>query len=461
MIGNDQIWAWHYPDEHYRRKVLEQASLLLRGVTADTLETQIVCKDGSIKTIDWFSRTLVDSENQIQGAIAFGYDITERKKAEEALIRTHKELSALYNIASATSGALDLETALERSLEQVLPVMKSNKDFIHLWQDDSQELLLAASKGIHESSISDLLNVSVKDSSVNRVFIKAEAIAIPNIITELDDAPKIVPKRLFHSYLGVPIKTKGKVIGVFSILGESDRIFSNDEISLLTSIGEQIGVVVDNARLYNQSRKLAVLEERRRLARELHDAVTQSLYSLTLFAESGQRSLKTGNYLDADFFYGELGKTAESALREMRLLLYELRPVALEKEGLLDAIQYRLDAVERRLGIKALMISECKFIFPYQVEQELYRIIQEALNNILRHSSAKTVTISFNCKEDRMMIVISDDGIGFDIGKIDERKCMGLTGMRERACKLGGALEIESVQGQGTSVSISLAGKFT
>jgi signal transduction histidine kinase len=217
---------------------------------------------------------------------------------------------------------------------------------------------------------------------IGRVFQKETPIAIPNIVTELEETPKNIPSRLFHSYLGVPLKAKGKVIGVFSLLGEADRIFSNDEISLLTSIGEQIGVAVENARLYNQSRRLAVAEERRRLARELHDAVTQSLYSLTLFAETGQRALRNGDYSDAESHFTELSKTAQSALREMRLLLYELRPLELETESLLDAIQFRLDAVERRSGIKARLIAEYKFKLPLHVEQELYRIVQEALKAI-------------------------------------------------------------------------------
>ena len=313
VLGHKKIWEWLYPDETYRKLITKRAADLLLGETSvEDWETQILCRNNEVKTITWNSQAVYDENDHFQGVITFGYDVTSRKNAEEALKKAHNELSVLLNVASVTSGSIDLDVILERALEQVLPIMKSKKGLIHLWQDDVQQLHLAAYKGLPDPSVTELLTLTVEKGIIGRVFQEEKPISLPNIITELDDIPANVPHRLFHAYLGVPMKAKGHVCGVFSVLGKAEKKFTEDEITLLTSIADQIGVAVENARLYQQSRQLAVSEERRRLARDLHDAVTQSLYSLTLFAEAGHRSLHSGDLEDANIYLTELGTTGKS-----------------------------------------------------------------------------------------------------------------------------------------------------
>lgn len=459
VLGHDGIWHWHYPDPVYHKEMTELArSVVTEGMSfTDNIESQIVCRDGTVKSILWRSRALFDADNQTIGAVTFGYDVTDRIKAEEALKKAHRELSVLYAVASVTSGAMDLATVLERSLEQVLPVMDAEKGLIHLWNEETQKLHLAASRGLHNSSLTELLAMSTEGGIIGRVFRKEVPIATPNMLAELTDAPANVPSRLFNAYIGVPIKAKGKLFGVFSILGQADQQFSADKIAMLTSIGEQIGVAIENAQLYQKSHQLAVSEERRRLARELHDAVTQSLYSLTLFAEAGQRSLNNNKLDDAAAYLDELRTTAQNALREMRLLLYELRPLALESEGLVEAIQMRLSAVEHRVGIETHLIANYTPVLSAPVEQEIYRVVQEALNNVLRHASAQNVTVSIETTTDQLTVKVEDDGIGF--GTIDSvsRGGIGLDSMRTRVANLGGTLQIDSVPGKGVSVVMTLA----
>lgn len=457
VLGRTQIWERLYPDTTYRNMIMTRAAdLLIEKATIDDWETQILCKNGDLKNIVWNSRPLYDETGHFQGAITFGYDVTDRKKSEIALQKAHEDLSVLYNVASIASESIDLGVILERSLAQVLPVIKVPKGIIHIWREDLQEFHLAAYQGFSEESISVLSSLLAGDGIIGRVFQKETPIYIPSLIAELENAPTNVPSQLFHAYLGVPMRAKGRVCGVFSVLGKADQCFTKYVITLLTSIADQIGVAVENARLYQQSRQLAVSEERRRLARELHDAVTQSLYCLTLFAEAGQRALHDGNLEEVSTNLTELGQTAHSALNEMRVLLHELRPLALETEGLLEAIQRRLDAVERKVGIKAYLIAEHGLKLPSFVEQELYRIIQEALNNMLRHASAQTVSVSIQTSSNVLTLKIADDGVGFDYETMAQKGGLGLESMHERASGLDGVLRVISAVGEGVTIILKV-----
>jgi signal transduction histidine kinase len=205
-----------------------------------------------------------------------------------------------------------------------------------------------------------------------------------------------------------------------------------------------------------QAEELAVLQERNRLARELHDSVTQSLHSATLLAEAGQRVASAGDIERARGYLVRLGEISQQALREMRLLVYELRPLALSGVGFVGALQQRLDAVERRSGVEVELSVEERLELPDRVEEELYRIAMEALNNALKHANPSRVTVTLRREENRdipcIELAIMDDGIGFDPDETIGEGGMGLISMQERIQQLGGALTILSKPGEGTQV---------
>jgi signal transduction histidine kinase len=214
---------------------------------------------------------------------------------------------------------------------------------------------------------------------------------------------------------------------------------------------------VENARLHEQARALAVVRERERLARELHDSVTQSLYSLTLLAEAGQRLIGAGDRERVEEYLGRLGEIAQQALKEMRLLVHQLRPLVLKREGLVGALQERLDAVEKRAGIDARLLVEGTGVLPAAVEDELYRIAQEALNNALKHAAATLVKVTVRAEAEDVSLLVEDNGRGFDLQSAGSGGGIGLVSIRERAEKLGGSLKVVSAPGNGTTVSVSLA----
>jgi PAS domain S-box-containing protein len=454
VLGHNRIWEWLYPDEAYRRSItVRVVPLLERDSTLEYLETRIRCKNGESKTILWSSRSLLDEPGTVYGVITFGYDITDRKQAEEALQKAHREISALYHVASVASASLDLDTILERSLDCVLETMKSEQGLIHLWDEGNEILRLAAQQGMGPELMAQIDAVPPGKGLTGWVFEHGEPLMTPNLGID-PSVPQALCENLFKAYVGVPMRAKGKVVGVFSVLGEAGRRFGSDEVTLLASIADQVGVAVENARLYQQAEQLAVMEERERLAHDLHDSVTQSLYSLTLLAEAARRLIRAGEAERASDYLTRLGETAHDALKEMRLLVYRLRPSALEREGLVGAIQQRLGAVERRAGVKAHLLSSDTIKLPAPVEEGLYRITQEALNNALKHAMASSVTVHIQVLDGHVELEVADNGVGFDPGAPGHREGMGLVSMRERAKKLGGMLRVLSAPGQGTRVSV-------
>ena len=265
-----------------------------------------------------------------------------------------------------------------------------------------------------------------------------------------------LPANASQPYVGVPLRAKGQVLGVLSVVGKRGRAFTEEEITLLIAIADGIGTALENARLRRQAEQLAVMRERERLARELHDSVTQSLYSLTLLAEAGQRLAGSGQLPRVQEHLLRLGDIAQQALREMRLLVYQLRPPILAQEGLVGALQRRLDAVERRAGVEVELRAEPIGSLPESLEEGLYGIAQEALNNALKHAGANKVQVLLRRDEQSVMLEIIDDGQGFDLNTTAEGGGLGLTSMRERAEALAGTLTLQSEPGQGTRVTVCI-----
>ncbi|MGB0388079.1 MAG: response regulator [Ardenticatenaceae bacterium] len=205
-------------------------------------------------------------------------------------------------------------------------------------------------------------------------------------------------------------------------------------------------------RLQQQAGRAAVIEERHRLARDLHDSVAQTLFSSMFFIEAGRELAMSGDFCGVVDQFNRTNQLIQQTLREMRLLLYQLRPPVLS-EGLIHALQQRLDLVENRSDVQALLLAE-ELELPKVVEEELYWIAQEALNNILKHAEASEVRLSLRRQATHVILEIKDNGKGFDPEHLPQPGGMGLNNMKTRAEKLGGSLSIESQKGKGTTIHV-------
>jgi signal transduction histidine kinase len=426
-----------------------------------TVQLKAIAVESQTGSLHW-DLTLVPlvQESEVEGFLHLVTDVSKRMLARRALRRRfrscRRELFALRDVMGAASESLELEEVLGRLLDRVVRLMKSEVGAIHLLDEQRTRLCLASSRGIPASVVPELDSVEVETDLAARPVEWGGPSAVPDIAGSLQPHLAVLGVDEAAATVVAPVRSRGKSLGVLSIVGQPGRVFDDGDVAVLASIADQIGVVVENARLYRQAEQLAVVRERERLARELHDSVTQSLYSLTLLAEASQRLIGAGDWGRVKEYVGRLGEIAQQALKEMRLLVYQLRPLVLKREGLAGALQQRLDAVEKRAGVDARLLVGGTIELPASAEEELYRIAQEALNNALKHGAPASVTVRICADERGVVLEVSDDGRGFDLGSIGAEGGMGLVSMRERTEKLGGKLDVKSAPGAGTSVFVSL-----
>ncbi len=263
-----------------------------------------------------------------------------------------------------------------------------------------------------------------------------------------------------RSELTVPVMVKGKVIGVLDVQSDRPNAFDDTDLTVLQSLAHQVGAAVENVQLYQQGQRAAVMEERSRLARDLHDAVTQTLFSASLIAEAVPASWEMDQQ-EGRQLLRELQQLTRGALAEMRTLLLELRPSALIETGLSDLLHQLGEAAAGRAGVPVSVQVSGDCIVPPDVHVVLYRIAQEALNNVVKHAQARQVTVSLRCLDDDdddsdqfwIELAIHDDGRGFDLAQVPAER-LGLGIIRERAQAIDADLTIETSPGQGTRITV-------
>jgi nitrate/nitrite-specific signal transduction histidine kinase len=255
-----------------------------------------------------------------------------------------------------------------------------------------------------------------------------------------------------RSELAVPLKVKDEVIGVLNVESDQLNAFDEDDMRLLQSIAHQAAIAIENARLYEQARELAVVEERNRLARDLHDAVTQTLFSASIIAEVLPR-LWERNLQEGERRLDELRQLTRGALAEMRTLLIELRPAALVDAELGELLHQLADAGWGRTQVEIEVDIKGGREIPEGVKVVLYRIAQEALNNVAKHAGANKIAVGLYFEPDRVELSVQDDGRGFDPADVSPDR-LGLGIMRERAESIGATLNIDTKPGRGTQVKV-------
>jgi signal transduction histidine kinase len=209
------------------------------------------------------------------------------------------------------------------------------------------------------------------------------------------------------------------------------------------------------ARERAQAERAAAQEERRRLAQDIHDSVTQSIFSMIFTTQTARQNIDTRDGQAAETLR-EIEDMARQALKDLRLLLYQLRSPLLEYEGLVSALRYRLDAVEARAGIKTKLVAPAEIELSGEAEEDAYRIAIEALNNSLKHARATEVTVELRPEGNTLTMSVTDNGVGFDESSMMYSGGLGLAGMQERAARLGGSVIVRSARGAGTSVILRI-----
>jgi nitrate/nitrite-specific signal transduction histidine kinase len=415
-------------------------------VTAGEFKQRIEVKTGDE------IETLAYQFNLMSAKLETSYSSLEKKVADRT-----RELAILNAIISVAVQSLNLHEILKHTLKDTVEQMGFDAGVAFRFGKDQNEVLLVAQQG---------LEPSIAENLVNKYSSSGQALPIfPNEVTAIrlmdmqdeqikDDLTRLGCQRLVY----VPLSMKERVLGFF-VLGMHEAGIKSpeddstlEERSLLSSIGKQIGVAMENAHLYEQAEQTAITAERSRLARELHDAVTQTLFSASLIADVTPVIWKR-NPDEGLQHLEELRQLTRGALAEMRTLLLEMRPESLKRADLKTLITQLTDAFIGRVRIPVDLQIHGTCDLSQEIKIVFYRVAQEALNNIAKHSGARQVSLHLDCQPDHLHLRIQDDGLGFDTGSIPPGH-MGVAIMRERASSIGACLMILSQPDQGTTVTL-------
>jgi signal transduction histidine kinase len=359
-------------------------------------------------------------------------------------------LTALARIATST---LDMKQMLTEVTECICQGFGYSHVELYLLDDAADELVLYA----HVSQAAPLPPGRRQSTSLGilgRTVRAGLAQQIDDVQQEQDYHPGIASTR---SELCVPIMAGGRVLGLINLESETVAAFTTEDVAVLTTAADILAGALENARLYRRAQEAAVLEERNRLARDLHDSVTQQLFSITLMAQAA-RTHMARDQQRATTQVERLHETAVAALAEMRALIFQLRPPALADNGLVTALQQHIATLSRREGLRIELSVTGSERYARGFEQALYRIVQEGLNNIVKHAHASNARVRLEFDVRQLQVSIIDDGAGFDVHALPAGgQHFGLTSMRERAAELGGSLTIQSAPGSGTEISLRVA----
>jgi len=419
---------------------------------------------------------LLDKQGNTRAIVELRKDVTAERELETQILRRHHQLLALNHISSAVSGLYDLDTILKTALDNVLQLINSDIGGIQLFDEESQTLSYRVQRGLSDRYVKET-QVSLGESIAGQ----AAEVGEPIIVEDISKDPRILRPDLvlaegLRGFVSIPLKAKDKVTGVMNIASHVVSRFAADDVSLLKSIGDYLGTAIEQARLYDRlaqagERYRALLQhaltaqeqERKRIARELHDETSQAITSLTLSLQAIMTIAEMKGIGDAEFM--EKVKTTHSfavhAGHEIVRLMKELRPSLLDELGMAAAIhRYAKDTLQSQGIDVSAEFKGTDERFPPEVEVTLFRVAQGLIGNILEHSGAKNTSINLQCDENECMLYIEDDGKGFDVKKLTRvdpsGRGAGLFTLKERVSLAGGHCHIDSRPGQGTRVTVKV-----
>lgn len=410
------------------------------------------------------------------------------RNLDERVQSRTQQLSILNAVALTVNQSLNLDNILNRALDEVLQLTGIDIVAIFLQDASKGELKLCACRGLSENAARMAYQVGLLDSSCGGVMELGRAVVVPDLSPYRGRGAQSLKRERINALMHVPLITKGYALGSMCVGTRENLKFDIEEQSLLTAIGNQIAIAVENARLYAEVQRkerirgelltkalAAQEEERKRIARELHDDVSQSLTALLYEAEDG---LEMDAQPTTQKRLQSICDLTQHTLDNIHKLIFDLRPSMLDQLGLVPAVRWlaetRLETRGLRVTVNASSASMEKFSDDHrlapEIETGLYRVIQEAINNIARHAAARNVEISLELENETFRVSIIDDGIGFDWNELniaanknleenntdtpETMRGLGLMGMQERIELLGGELEILTTPGNGTQVHI-------
>jgi len=381
-------------------------------------------------------------------------------------------LMALSRVSAAISGLHELDDILGIGLDNVLNIMNGTVGGIMLLDEPTQTLFYRVYHGL-SAKYTEELRLKLGEGIAGKVAQSGRAVLLEDISSEPNALrTDLLSLEGLRAFICVPLRAKDNVLGVLNVASRTPHSFTKEDVHLLHSIGDQLGTAIEQATLHERLRKarerlrklarqnlVAEEEERRRIARELHDETSQSLSGIALQLEAlMEMSAKSGNQ-DATFIAGlkKVQSLTVQVHKEVSRIISNLHPAVLDTLGLVAAVRQHANSSLQPLNINVTMeVKGTEMRFPSDVEAALFRVIQGTIGNIAEHSKAKNASIVLVYQPDEFSLIISDDGQGFDVSKItdveESGRGRGLFSMRERIGFLGGTSGMESKIGVGTTL---------
>ena len=398
-------------------------------------------------------------------SLAVVRDVTEQVEAyqllEQRVNERTRELLALLEVSRNVASTLEVEPLLTEILKQLKTVVDYTGAAVATIDGED----FAFRDYIGPASRDDVLTLRVPRNitSYYREVVESQApLIISDLAAEppareaaLKEARDIMGKYLAyaHSWLGVPLQVKDRLIGVLRLDHEEANHFNEAHARLALAFANQAAVAIENAHLYEQARSLASLQERQKLARDLHDSVSQALYGIALGARTARVLVEREKASQASLIESldYVLSLAEAGLAEMRALIFELRPESLELEGLVAALTKQAAATRARypINVETELCDEPPI--PLSKKEALYRVAQEGLHNVVKHAQAKNIRLVMGCDDRQIVVEVHDDGIGFEPAQSYPGH-LGLRSMQERIERHAGSLTIKSAPGEGTTL---------
>lgn len=386
----------------------------------------------------------------------FIFGIIERMQRES--LRRNQELAALNSVALAVSESLNLDVILYRALDKVLQVTATDAGEIFLQDEQTQEMVQRVHSGLFPELFQEKTRFRSGEGFVGAVAQSGEPIAVEDVSQDHRLLRDKIRESRFRSLVSVPLKAKNIVIGVINLATLSRRRFTTEDMQLLTNIGNQIAVAIENARLHEQIQGMAALEERERIAREMHDSLAQVLSYVNTKTQAVRQLLATGQEAKAEAHLKELEDVAQDAYTDVREAILGLRSTDFLQKGIVSTLKEYIFRFSQLSNIKAdLEISNGGHSsLPMTTELQVIRIIQESLTNVRKHAQANHAWVRISTKGEQAEIVIEDDGQGFNVSHMrrGDWPQFGLQAMRERAESVRGTLDIRSTPGKGTKITL-------
>jgi signal transduction histidine kinase len=401
-------------------------------------------------------RSLAGDEERVLLALAHRASVAiEHAQVYAESEQRLEEIEALYRADEALHRSLRVEDVLNALVEVATEVLHADKASVHLWDAQRGELVIAASLGYSTDQVGETLFTDrdpflLQAVQAGQLLVLDDAASDPRLSDQLRD---IIQREHIRSVIGAPIRVSGQTFGLFGVGFCHHRVPSRRDQRVAQAIAQRAALAIQNARLFEQAQQAATTEERERLARELHDAVTQTLFSASLIAEVVPR-LWDRNPDEGRRRVEELRRLTRGALAEMRTLLLELRPAALVETPFNQLLNQLAETTASRSNLEVSVRADGEvWTLPAEVHIALYRIAQESLNNVTKHASANHATVHVRWRRSGIDVRIKDDGRGFILQEIPGGR-LGLGIMQERARTIAAQLRVHSHAARGTTVNL-------